>query len=317
MPAPPIISLLKAAVRGWSEDNVPTLGAALAYYSIFSLAPVAVIAIGVASVVFQEEVARGQLVAEMEHYLGHAAAQALQDMLSHSSAAGGGWLATVIGLVTVLVGASGVFVQLQASLNTIWKVTTKPGRAFWNLVLQRLLSFGLVIVTALLALASMIANAALVGLESWLTTVFSPASVAWWEATNSLTSFAVLMVLFALVYKLLPDVIVRWRDVWVGALVTALLFTLGKYLIGLYLGRSGLSSAFGAAGSLVAILVWVYYSAQIVLFGAEFTRVYADCCGAHVVPGKYAMFVTDARHRSAAETSSGAPTSRYCPDSPN
>jgi membrane protein len=303
MPAPHVLSVLKATYRGWSEDKVPTLGAALAYYSIFSLAPLAVIAIGVASMVFEEQAARGQIVKEMEKYVGHTAAQAIQDMVSHTSAAGGGWLPTAIGLGTMLIGASGVFVQLRDSLNTIWKVTPRPGRAFWDLVLQRLLSFGLVALTALLALTSLVVNTALVGLENWLTAVLSPASVAWWQAANALSSFAVITLLVALIYKFLPDVIVPWRDVWVGAVVTALLFTLGKYLIGLYLGRSGVSSAFGAAGSLVAILVWVYYSAQIVLFGAEFTRAYADCCGAQVVPSKHAMFVTDAWHRSAAETS--------------
>jgi membrane protein len=285
-----MFQLAKQTYNEWSADGGSTLGAALAYYSIFSLTPLLVIAAGVASLVYKEEAARGQIVHEVEKNIGHPAAQALQDMVMHANETGGSWLATLIGIGTMLIGASGAFVQLQNSLNIIWKVAPKPGRTIWNMVRERYLSFVVVALTAALLFLSLVVNAVLVALQEWLSGVLPPASVTLWQGVYALISFAVITLLFALLYKLLPDVIVAWRDVWVGALVTALLFTLGKYVISLYLGRSSLGSAFGAAGSLVAILVWVYYSAQIVLFGAEFTRIYAECCGTHVRPASHAQF---------------------------
>jgi membrane protein len=305
MKASDVFSLARQTVSDWVADDCPTLGAALAYYGIFSLAPLVVIAVGVASLVFQESAARGEVVREIENTVGHPAAQALQDMLAHTGASGGGWLATVLGLITMLLGASGAFVQLQTSLNTIWKVTPKPGRTLWNIVRQRLLSFAVLALTAVLLLASIVINAVLVGLQGQLAGVLPAGSVAFWQAVYGLVSFVVIALLFAVIYKVLPDVIVAWRDVWVGAVVTALLFTLGKYVIGLYLGRSGVSSAFGAAGSLVAILVWVYYSALAVLLGAEFTRVYAECCGVQFIPARYAQFLPGAGRQS--RTGTGAP----------
>lgn len=223
-------------------------------------------------------------------------------MLAHTSADGGGRLATAIGIATMLLGASGVFVQLQVSLNTIWKVMPKPGRSIWNIIRDRLLSFAVVAFTALTLLGSLIVNAVLAGMQNWLGEVLPAGSVALWQSANALVSFALITLLLAIVYKILPDVIVSWRDVWVGAVVTSVLFMLGKYLIALYLGRSGTSSAFGAAGSLVAILVWVYYSAQIVLFGAEFTRVYAECCGDRVLPNNHAMYTPAAQTRPRTGT---------------
>jgi membrane protein len=230
-----VFSYLKQTYGEWSADRGPTLGAALAYYSIFSLAPLVVIAIGVASLVFKEQAARGQVVHEIENTIGHPAAEALQDMLAHTNATGGGGLAAALGLGTMLIGASGAFVQLQNSLNIIWKVEPKPGRTWWNMIRERLLSFVVVALTALLLLASLIVNALLVGLQNWLADVLPQGSAALWQGGYSLLSFGVILLLFALIFKVLPDVIVAWRDVWVGALVTALLFTLGKYLIGFYL----------------------------------------------------------------------------------
>ena len=278
--------LLRQTVHDWIEDKVPRLGAALAYYSVFSLAPLLLLAVGIAGMIYKER-ARGEIIAEIENTVGASAANAIADVLETVSASGGGSVATWVGLVILLFGASGVFLELQSSLNTIWKVEQRPDLGWMALVRDRLLSFLVVVGTGLLLLASLVAGTA----GNWLDAHGAPGAAWAWQGANLVLSFGLVTVLFALLYKILPDAAIAWRDVWVGALVTAVLFTTGKYGISLYLAKSGISSAFGAAGSIVVLLTWVYYSAQIVLFGAEFTRVYAMNLGSRIRPTGRAVAV--------------------------
>jgi membrane protein len=287
-----LLGLIKDTYSEWSEDKAPRLGAALAYYTVFSLAPLLIIAIGIAGLVFGKEAAQGEIIGQVEDTIGAPAGKAIQDMLKHSYTSGESIWATVVGVVVLFFGASGVFVQLQDALNAVWRVTPKPGRGWMETIRERFLSFAAVLGIGFLLLVSLIISAALSALNRFLTPAALPGGVYLWQALNILVSLGFITLLFALMFKVLPDVRIAWRNVWVGALVTAVLFTVGKYLIGLYLGRSSTASAFGAAGSLVVILVGVYYSAQILLFGAEFTRVYACRHGACIEPKDYAMAVT-------------------------
>jgi membrane protein len=242
------------------------MGAALAYYTVFSLAPLLLIAIGIASAVFGEEAAGGKIVEQIEQTVGTPAARAIQEMLKHTHESSGHALPTVVGILVLLFGASGVFVELQDALNTVWKVKPELGQGLLPWLRDRLMSFSVVLGTGFLLLVSLVVSAALSALNNFLTPASLPGGVYLWQGVNLLVSFAFITLLFGVIFKLLPDAPVAWRDVWVGAAVTALLFTLGKYLLGLYLGRSGTTSAFGAAGSLVLLLLWVYYSSQILLF---------------------------------------------------
>jgi membrane protein len=292
MNAKAFFQLLKETFSAWDEDKCPRLGAALAYYTIFSIAPLLIIGIGITGFVFGEQAARGEIVGQIESAVGQPAAMAIEEMLKNTHAEGSYTFAAVVGIVLLLFGASGVFIQLQDALNTIWKVAPKPDRGIRGIVRDRLLSFMVVLGTGLLLLVSLVISATLAALSKFLTPAALPGGTYLWQGINGLISFLLITLLFALIYKVLPDVRIAWRDVWVGAIVTALLFTLGKYLIGLYLGRSSTTSAFGAAGSLVVILVWVYYSSQLLLFGAEFTRVYANKMGSPLIPTDNAIPVT-------------------------
>lgn len=272
--------LLKEAGTAWSADKAPQMGAALAYYTAFSFAPLLLLAIGIASLVFGEEAARGGLLEKLEDTVGPLPAAAIESLLKNAHESGGGTGLTVVGVLTLLLGASGVFLQLQASFNTIWKVTDLPQRSgLLEWLRDRLFSIAAVLGTGFLLLVSLILSALVQAAGQYLTPASVPGGVAVWEGLNLLISFGFISFLFALLFKLLPDTAVTWRDVWLGAVLTAILFTLGKFLLGLYLGRSSVASTFGAAGSLVVVLVWVYYSSQIVLFGAEFSRAYAVLLG--------------------------------------
>lgn len=268
--------LLKEAGSAWVADKAPQMGAALAYYTIFSLSPLLLLAIGIASLVFGEEAARGGLLVELEKTMGPLTAAAIESMLKNAYESGGSAGLTGVGLVVLLFGASGMFIQLQESLNTIWKVTDPPERSgVREWLSDRLTALVAVLGTGFLLLTSLILSALLQAAKKFLTPDALPGGAVSWEVVYALVSLAFVALLFALIFKLVPEAPVAWRDVWLGAVLTAVLFTLGKYLLGLYLGRSGVASAFGAAGSVVVVLVWIYYSSQIVLFGAEFTRAYA------------------------------------------
>jgi membrane protein len=275
--------LVRETLSEWSKDKASRLAAALSYYTIFSVAPLLVIAIAVAGLVFGRKAATDQIVYEIRGLVGDQGAQVIQTILQNASKTSSGVLATIIGIVTLLIGASGAFGQLQDSLNTIWEVKPKSGRGVKGVLRDRFLSFSMVVVIGFLLMVSLVLSAFLSGVGKYLSGQLPMSSVVM-QAINFGISFAVTTLLFALIFKVLPDAYIRWRDVWVGAAVTALLFSLGRFLIGLYLGRSSVSSAYGAAGSLVVLLLWVYYSAQILFLGAEFTQVYAKTFGKAIIP---------------------------------
>ncbi len=279
-----IIEILKQSGAGFSEDKVLTLGAALAYYTIFSIAPLLIISIAIAGWAFGAEASKGEIYAQIAGLVGESGAQSIQAMVeSASNEPSTGFFSSIIGLIVMLLGAAGVFGQLQDSLNLIWRVQPVPGRSLATIVRQRLLSLSLVMVVAFLLLISLLASAALSAVGKYFEFIL-PAGSLPWQILNFLTSFLVITFLFAAIYKILPDVTLSWGDVWHGAFFTSLLFTLGKFLIGLYLGRGSVTSSFGAAGSLVGVIIWVYYSSALILFGAELTRAYVRQIGHQVVP---------------------------------
>jgi membrane protein len=286
------ISVLKQTFSEWINDQAPTLGAALAYYTVFSLAPLLVISISIAGLAFGREAAEGQIFDQLRGLLGEESGRAMQVIVQNASQEPKtGVLATIIGFAVLLFGASGVFGQLQTSLNAIWGVQPKPGRGILGIIQDRILSFGFILVVGFLLLVSLLLTAAIsfagqrfgemvTGMEALV------------QLLNTILSLAVITLLFAMIFKFLPDAKIAWRDVWIGAFITALLFTIGKFALGFYLGRSGVASSYGAAGSLIVLLLWVYYSSQIVFFGAEFTQVYANRFGTHVSPANNAIAVS-------------------------
>ena len=282
--------LFKDAGSQWLEHKASRLGAALAYYTAFSLAPLLVIVIGIVGLVFGREAATGQIAEQIEGVVGKDGAKAIEAMVASASEPTSGVLATVIGIVMLLVGALGLFAQLQDALNTVWEVQPKAGRGWRGFVKDRLLSFSMVLGTAFLLLISLVVSAALATLDGllgeWGATGFG-------QVLHIGVSFVVFTLLFAMIYRFLPDAKISWRDVWFGAGFTTVLFVLGKFLIGLYLGKTGTASAYGAAGSLAALLIWLYYSSQIFLFGAELTQAFAHRYGSRIVPKDNAIPVDD------------------------
>jgi membrane protein len=269
----------RRAVAAWSDDYAPSMGAALAYYTLFSIAPLLLIAISIAGLVFGEDAARGQVYGELRDLMGEQGAAAAEAMLKNVNQPAKGVVATIAGVVTLLIGAMTVFGELQNALDRIWRAPAPPGGSgLLQLLRGRLLSFAMVFGIGFLVLVSLLASAALAALGKWWAPMFGGWSVLA-SAVDLVLGFAVVTACFALIYKVVPRVRIEWRDVWVGAAVTALLFTLGRFAIGFYLGRATFASAFGAAASLVVLLVWMYYSAQIFLLGAEFTWIYAHAFG--------------------------------------
>jgi membrane protein len=266
------LQLLKSTYTQWSRDKVPRMGAALAYYTIFSLAPLLVIAIAIAGFVFGREAVEGRITYEIQGLIGSESARAVQTMIQSAHKPAHGVIATIFGVVLLLVGASGVFSEMQDALNTIWKVDTTSKTGVWNLVKYRFLSFGMVLGIGFLLLVSLLLSTALSAVTTYASS-FLPIPPAALHAVDFLFSVFFIAALMALIFKLLPDVKIAWGDVWVGAALTSLLFTAGKFLIGFYIGKSVTMSAYGAAGSVVIILAWIYYSAQLLYFGAEFTHV--------------------------------------------
>ena len=270
-----LFDLFKQAVLSWKADYAASMGAALAYYTVFSVAPLLLIVISVAGLVFGQEAARGEIMIQLSGLMGEQGARAVQGMLEAVNKPKEGIVATVIGIALLLVGATTVFGELQDALDRIWRAPARDeGKSWLKLLRVRLLSFSMIMGLGFLLMVSLVASAALAALGKWWAPVFGGwAALA--QGVNFLFSFVMVTVGFAMIYKIMPRVRVQWRDVWVGAAVTALLFAIGKHLIGLYIGKSSVASGYGAAGSLVVVLVWVYYSAQIFLLGAEFTWVYA------------------------------------------
>jgi membrane protein len=285
--------MIRQTFREWSEDKVPQLGAALAFYTALSIAPLLVITLGIVAFFLGTEAAGGQITQQLGALVGEEGGKAIEDMIASANKPTEGIVATVLSVVTLLFGASGVFGQLQSALNTIWGVKPKPDRGIWGIVRDRFLSFTMVMGMAFLLLVSLVITASIASLGSFFGN--PPDSLKWIaQAVNFVVSFGVITLLFALMFKLLPDVKMAWRDVWLGAILTAALFTIGKLAIGLYLGRSSMASSYGVAGSFVVLLVWVYYSAQILFFGAELTQVYANQFGSRIVPDENAEPLNEA-----------------------
>jgi membrane protein len=259
--------VLKKAAWDWMEDQAMTLGAALAYYTVFSLAPLLIITISLAGLVFGEEAARGQIFNELRTLVGEHTGKAIEDVVQSANARPAtGVAATIVGFATLLFGASGVFVQLQTSVNTVWGVQPKPGSAVMIFIRDRLLSFSLILVVGFILLVSLLLTAAVAFVGEWFGGMI-PAIESLIQTLNSILSLAVTTLLFAMIFKFLPDAKIAWRDVWIGAFITAALFTVGKFALGLYLGKSGVGSSYGASGSLIVLLLWVYYSSLILLSG--------------------------------------------------
>ena len=283
--------LLKLTFTEWTNDNAFELSAALAFYTIFSIAPVLLIAVGVASFFLAPETATTRIVDEMQKLVGAQGANAVRQVIESSRGFGKGLWAVSVGIVTLITGATAVFGELQSALNRIWDVEAKPDRGvIMSLIVDRLRSFLIAVCVGFLLLVSLVISAVISGLQHYMNNWLP--GVPWvWQTANVVTSFLVVAALFAMIYKFLPDVVISWKDVWIGAAVTALLFSAGKYLIGIYLGRTATTSAFGAAGSLVVLLFWVYYSALISFLGAEFTQVYARRYGPGIRPKEHAVRV--------------------------
>jgi membrane protein len=267
-------SLVKESAVAWNQDYAASMGAALSYYTIFSIAPLLVIVIAVAGLVFGSEAASGALFEQMRGMVGDGGAAAIQGLVKSASQPAASIIAGITGIITLILGATSVLGELQSALNRIWRAPPLKERGLLKMLRTRVLSFGMILVLGFLLLVSLVLSAAIGAVDEWLGPHFG--MLRWViEAVDFAVSFGVVTVLFAAIYKILPNVRIGWKDVWIGAAVTALLFTLGKFLIGWYLGSSGVTSGFGAAGSVVVLLVWVYYSSQIFLLGAEFTSIYA------------------------------------------
>jgi len=266
-----ILTLFKRTVQRFIAKDTFEMGAALAYYTIFSLAPLVLIAVAIAGLVFGEKAAEGRMAEEIVSAVGPAVAHAIQEMIKNAKDSGGSTTASIIGLVILFFGASGVFVELQSALNKIWEVEAKQTSGVWAFIRDRLHTFAMVLAVGFLLLVSLVINTALSAMSKYI----APEQTVVAQILNQVISFGFITLLFAMIFRVLPDRPIAWDDVWVGAAFTSLLFVVGKYLLGLYLGRGGVTSAFGAAGSLVVILLWVYYASQIILFGAQFTQVYA------------------------------------------
>ena len=286
-----VFKLLKATFEDWMEDHALRLSAALAYYSIFSIAPLLVIAMSVAGLVLGEEAVRGQLALQLQSYIGAQAAEGVQAMIKSASKSSDGWLGAGIGFATLMLGAAAIFGQLKDALNTIWEVKATGGTGVWSFLRARLLNFGMVLVIGFLLLTSLLLTTALAALNGYFEELIGlPPVVGLF--LGFMLSFGVVTLLFAFIFKVLPDAQIEWRHVWVGAAATAFLFELGKFGLGFYLGRASTASSFGAAGSVVLLLLWVYYTSCILLFGAEFTQVYAREAGHEIKPMDGAVPVT-------------------------
>ena len=271
-----VATLAKKTVVAWLDDFAPSMGAAISYYTVFSLAPLLVIVIAIAGALFGREAVTGQITGQLGSLIGTEGARFVQELIASASDTGRGVVAGTVSVVVLLVGATTVFAELQSALDRIWHVPEreKP-QGIWAILRARLLSMGLILGLAFMLMVSLVAGAATAAMGTWVGGLM-PGSEALLYALNLVMSLAFTMVLFAMIFKFMPSTPVRWRDVWIGALVTAILFEAGKLLIGLYIGKSGITESFQAAGSLVVLLAWVYYAAQIFLLGAEFTKVYAD-----------------------------------------
>jgi membrane protein len=282
--------MLKAAFQEWNEDKAARLAAALAYYTLFSLAPLLILVIAIAGLFFDSTAVRQQIMGQVEALIGGTSADFVSTILDNANRPGNnsGIIASLISVGLLLVGATGVLTQLQLSLNTIWSVEARPDIGFLNLLRKRLLSLGMIIVIGFLLLVSLVISSVIAGFSDYLNTL-APSLDTIVQLLNFVVSFGITTLLFAMIFKFLPDVVITWGDVWFGSAATAILFSLGKFLIGLYLGNSSFGSSYGAAGSVIILLVWVFFSAQILFYGAELTQIYSRRFGSQIQPNRYAV----------------------------
>jgi membrane protein len=304
-----IWDLVKTALSAWVDDYAQSMGAAIAYYTMFSIAPLLLIVISIAGLIFGVDAARGEIFAQLQGLMGAQGASAVQGLLESVSKPTESITATLVGAILLLIGATSVFGELQDALDRIWRAPERDKSAgIWGLLRSRLLSFGMILGIGFLLMVSLVFSAAVAALGKWWSPIFGG-----WELlanlVNFVLSFFLTTAVFAMIYKIMPRVKINWHDVWIGAAVTALLFTVGKFLIGLYIGKSGVSSGFGAAGSLVVVLVWVYYSAQIFLVGAEFTWAYAHTFGSRKGQSAPTAAVADLREHAGTKATSTPPRS--------
>ena len=287
---PLIVDLFKQTAKEWIDDDAPQLGAALAYYTVFSLAPMVLLLLAVIGVLFRDDPAGAwsRITEQMSYFLDKSAVQMVQQIARQVSTPTKSAVGGIIGIALALFGATGVFGQLQNALNTIWGVKARPGGGVWGFVRSRFLSFALLAGIVFLLLVSLVIEAVIKGFSHYLQSI-GPGALTVIIPIYLTFDFVVVTAVFALIFKILPNATTRWRDVWIGAVMTALLFLIGKWALGIYLGSGTAASAYGAASSLITMLLWVYYSSQILLFGAEFTQVYANECGARIEPDKYAV----------------------------
>ena len=284
-------TILSSAFSGFLNDLALKFSASLAYYTIFSLAPLLLLVISLAGIFLGQAATQGKIFAEINGFVGNDAAKQIQDLIKHLQMQGKSTTSVIIGVVTLIFGASGVFGEIQESINIIWQVKPKPKKSWVKFIKDRLLSFSMIATLGFLLLVSLVINGALLAVSERLKTFLPDVTVFIFNIVNILISFIVITVLFAVIFKVLPDVKVRWRDVLSGSIFTAVLFMLGRLVIGLYVAHSATSSTYGEAGSLIAILLWVYYTAAILYFGAEFTRAYADFYGIEIQPAEFAVHV--------------------------
>jgi len=284
--------LFKQTFSEWLEDKAPQLGAALAYYTVFSLAPLVLVLLAIIGLLFRNDPggAWNKITEQMSYFLDKSAVEVVQNIAQKAAQPNKSVLATVIGVVLALFGASGVFGQLQDALNTVWGVKAKPGAGIWGFLRSRFLSFAMVGGICFLLLVSLTLESLLKGFSHYVQSVL-PGGIVIALAVYWVFDLAVVILLFAVIFKFLPDAEIRWRDVWIGAGMTAIFFAIGKWALGLYLGSGSAASAYGAASSLITLLLWVYYSSQILLFGAEFTQVYANRAGRDIKPAEHAIRV--------------------------
>lgn len=285
--------LFKQTAKDFSDDDASRLAAALSFYAAISIAPLLLVVIAVAGFVFGEEAARGAIMGQLDGFIGPDSAATVESMIDGAARPRTGMLATVVGVGVLLFGASGVFGELQGAMNVVWEVQPKPGRTVWQLVRQRFLSLTMVFGTAFLLMVSLVVSTVLAVLGSVLIGTV-PGAPALWFVLGHVVPFLVITLLFAMIFKVLPDVKIRFRDVWIGALFTSAMFLLGKLLVGMYIARADVATTYGAAGSVVVMLLWIYYSSQIFFFGAEFTQAYARMHGSRWEPIEGAMAIGDA-----------------------
>lgn len=305
----PVGSLLKSTVTEWIDDNAARVAASLAFYTLLSMAPLVLLSIALVGTLMGEADAQSRILHEVESVVGPQAAGALAAVVGSAQRSESGFVSSVVGVIVLLVGASGVFGELQYALDTIWGVKPKPGRGIIGVIRDRLFSFSMVIGVAFVLLVSLVISTMLSGIGRVVTDAL-PGGAVLWQGVNLAVSLGVITLLFAIIFKVVPDIEIRWRDVWVGAFVTAALFSAGKYVLGLYLGTSTVASSYGAAGSVVALVVWVYYSSQLVFLGAEFTQVFARQFGVQIRPSKNAVFV-DEHEQEIRALRERAPDAKY------